>query len=130
VRGLTNATLFIRPGGFTMEARPFYRRIGGWEELSYDWPAVVVETLRPFSGSGLLFEMSGKLARCAVQFQGARLRAAVNRAGFVVVEWRHWGWEAPCRVPPDVIGEQAANVPHAVMSPYKQYVRRSGRPER
>jgi hypothetical protein len=125
VRGLSNATLFIRPGRFTVEARRYYRRIGGWDQLAYDWPTVVVETLRPLGGPGLLFEMSGKLARCAVQFQGQRLRGALSRAGFVVIEWSHWGWEAPRRVPPDVIGEQAANVPAVVVSPYTQWVRPS-----
>jgi hypothetical protein len=116
VRGLSNATLSIRPGRFTIEARLFYRRVGGWEKIEYDWPSVVVETLRPLGGPGLLFEMSRHLARCSVQFQGARLRAALDRAGFVVVEFRHWGWEAPRRVPPSVVGEQAAHLPRAVVA--------------
>jgi len=30
-----------------------------------------------------------------VRFQGVRLRSALMRAGFVVVEYRRWGWEAP-----------------------------------
>lgn len=130
VRGFFNATLFIRPGRFTMEARPFYRRVSGWEKLDYDWPTVVVETLRPLGGSGLLFEMSGQVARCAVQFQGARLRAALSRAGFVVVEWSHWGWEAPRQVPEAVIGEQVVNVPRAVFLPYNRHGPSSRRSER
>jgi hypothetical protein len=113
VRGLSNASLFIRPGRFTVEARQVYRRIGGWEEAEYDWSVVVVETLRPLGSAGLLFEMSRKLARRSVQFQGARLRRALTRAGFVVVEYRHWGWEAPRRVPTDVLGEHARDVPAA-----------------
>jgi hypothetical protein len=116
LRGLSNATLSIRAGRFTIEARPFYRRVGGWEKIEYDWPSVVVETLRPLGGPGLLFEMSRHLARCSVQFKGARLRAALDRAGFVVVEFTHWGWEAPRRVPPSVVGEQAAHLPRAVVA--------------
>ncbi len=119
VRGLSNATLFVCPGRFTMQARRFYRRIGGWEQVEYDWPAVVIETLRPIGGPGLLFEMSTKLARCAVPRQGARLRNALNRAGFVVVEFRHRGWEARRRVPADVVGGEAANVPRAILAPVR-----------
>jgi hypothetical protein len=130
VRGLCNASLFIRPGRFTTEARGHYRRIGGWDELDYDWPTVVVETLKPFGSPGLLFEMSRSLARCAVPRQGDRLRDALRRAWFQLLEWRHWGWEAPRPVPPDVIGEQAANVPRAVIAPYQRYVRPSRRSER
>jgi len=129
VRGLSNATLYVSPGRLRMKARAYWRRISGWDELDYgDWPAVVVETLVPFGGPGLLFERSGRLVRCSLhRYDGARLRAALDRAGFVVVEWRHRGWDALSRVPRDVIGEQAANVPPAVVAPYGRDVRPSRR---
>jgi len=116
VRGVSNATLYVRPGRFTLEARRFYQRIGGWQEIEYEWPAVVVETLLPLGGPGLLFEMSGKLARCALPRQGARLRHVLHRAGFSVVEVRRWGWEAPRLVDPSVLGEHVGGVPRAVSS--------------
>ena len=119
LRGLYTADLHVRRGGFTVEPRRLLRYVRRWQHIDYDWPAVVVETLLPLGGPGLLFEMSGRLARCQVRREGARLREALSRAGLAVVEFRHWGWEAPRRVPPDVLGEQAANVPAVVVAPVR-----------
>jgi hypothetical protein len=113
---VSNATLYIRPGRFTVEARRFCQRIGGWREVEYERAAVVVERLLPLGGSGLLFEMSGKLARCTVPRQDARLRDALKRAGFSVVEVRRWGWEKPHLVAASLLGVRAAGVPRAVVS--------------
>ncbi len=117
VRGLCNAALYIRPGAFTVEARRFYSYISGWRAVEYRWPAVVVETLRPLGDPGLLFEMSGKLARCQVRRDGARLRQALDSAGFAVIEVRHWGWEKPHPVAASELGGHAGSVPRSVVAP-------------
>lgn len=117
VRGLSNATLCVRPGGFTLKPRRLYDRISGWCEITYEWPVVVLETLLPFRSPGLLFEMSGRLARCSVNYEAARLRAALERADLSVIDVKHWGWEAPRPVAEAVLGEHLAEVPAAVVRP-------------
>jgi hypothetical protein len=116
VRGLSNAVLEVRPGGFTLRARHLYERISGWREITYEWPAVVLETLLPFRSPGLLFEMSGQLARCGLRYEAGRLRPALNRAGISIIEVKHWGWEAPRPVVRTALGEHVAEVPAAVIA--------------
>ena len=118
VRGLPNARLYIRRGGFALQARRFYPRLLGWHEITCEWPAVVLETLLPFRSPGLLFEMSGKLARCSLRYEAGRLRPALSQAGLSVIEVKHWGWEAPRPVARAVLGEHLAEVPPAVIRGY------------
>ncbi len=116
MRGLSNATLYVRAGRFTLRARRLYDRISGWREVTYEWPAVVLETLLPLRSPGLLSEMSGKLARCGLRYEAGRLRPALNRAGFSVIEVKHWGWEAFRPVAAAALGGHVADVPAVVIA--------------
>jgi hypothetical protein len=60
--------------------------------------------------------MTDGLARCAVLFNGARLRNALDHAGISVIEVRRWGWDQPHPVEVSVLGEHAADVPRAVVA--------------
>jgi hypothetical protein len=57
----------------------------------------------------------GRLARCAVQFEGRRLRAALERAGLMTIEVRRLGWEAPHRVDATVLGAHVTDLPRVVV---------------
>ena len=112
VRGLSNATLGVYPGRLEIEARSWYRGFAGWSRVTYDWPVVVIETLRPFLNTGILFEMEGQLGSCAVSpLQTTRLRTALEGAGFSIVEFKCWGWERPRPVPARVLGAHVNSVP-------------------
>lgn len=113
VRGVSNATLGVYPGGFTVSSR-FAR--GGWPESDYRWPAVVIQTLRPFGGPSVLFDINGALASCAVRrFDGARLRSALESADLMIIDVSRLGWEAPHRVTRAALGEHADEVPSSVV---------------
>ena len=114
IRGMSTAQLEVYPGGFTIRPRVLLQRWSDWPVVDYRWPAVVIETLIPLGGPGLLFEMSGRLVKCVVRWNGDRLRQALARAGLTVIEVRRWGWEAPRVVPADALGEHASDVPRAV----------------
>ncbi len=79
-------------------------------------PAVVLETLLPLRSPGLLFEMTGRLARCGLRYEAGRLRPALSRAGLSIIEVTHWGSEAPRSVTKKVLGSHAAEVPAAVIA--------------
>jgi hypothetical protein len=108
---MSNATLLIFEGGFAVRSRFL---VGTWSDTECRWPVVVIQTLRPISGPSLLFEMNGKLASCRVMFEGRRLRAALKRAGFTIIEVSQLGWEAPRRVSKDILGVHASEVPSAI----------------
>jgi len=114
IRGISTARLEIYPGGFAVRPRASLQRWSGWPVVEYRWPAVVIETLIPLGGPGLLFEMSGRLARCVVRRDADRVRGALARAGLAMIEVRRWGWEASRVVPAHVLGEHAGDVPRAV----------------
>ncbi len=132
LRGTHNAILRVYSGGFTVRSRfkggftpvsrfewvALTRFRGGLsrQEIEYRWPVVVIQTLRPFGEAKLLFEMSGELASCTVSFQGARLRAALDRAGLTIVEVTGWGWEAPHRVDRETLGAHARELPGAIVA--------------
>jgi hypothetical protein len=114
VRGMSNATLRVHPGGFSISSR---FRVGGWANIEYDWPAVVIQRLRPLAiGPSVLFEMNGELGSCMVWwFEGERLRAALKRAGLRIIEVTHLGWERPHHVSVEALGKHATQVPRAII---------------
>jgi hypothetical protein len=115
IRGISTAALDVYPGGFTVRAVGLERRIFGWGEIEYGWPAVVVETSLPGCDPGLLFEMHGELARCALApWARRRVVAALERGGLTVIPVRRWGWEAPHKVRAGVLGEHVTRVPRVV----------------
>jgi hypothetical protein len=111
---MSNATLLVHPGGLSISSR---FRVGGWPEVVYRWPVVVIQTLRPLAvGPSILFEMNGELASCTLWwFHGERLRAAVRRAGLRIIGVRRLGWEAPHPVSTYALGEHANEVPSAIV---------------
>jgi hypothetical protein len=123
LRGLPNANLTIGAGRFTLEPGSIYRRLGQhmsrWtEQVDYAWPAVVIETLRPTGGPGVLFEMFGELSRfTARRGERSTVRAALAEAGFSFVDVTRWGWEAPHPVPRATLGGYVDHVPAVVVAP-------------
>jgi hypothetical protein len=92
------------------------RLLFGWTEIEYRWAAVVLERHIPTWNPGLLIEMRSELARCAIKhWEHRRVLAALQRAGLSVIEFRHVGWEAPHRVPPNLLGAHAKDVPSVVL---------------
>jgi hypothetical protein len=114
LRGRSNATLLISHGRFVVRSR-FVR--GGWPDTDYRWPAVLIQTLRPWGRSSVLFEMSAKLASCSVpRSQRTRLYSGLERAGFAIVEERRLGWETPHPATREVLGARATDVPGAIVA--------------
>jgi hypothetical protein len=115
-RGFANASLTVYPGGFSVRGNWLERRMFGWEQADYLWPTVVIETLTPARVPGLLFDIAGRLARCAVpRYDRDALTQALARADLTVIEVRHSGWEAPHSVPRDVLGTRTAEVPSSII---------------
>jgi hypothetical protein len=112
VRGRSNAVLQVYRGRLTVTSR---FRVGGWPEIEYRWPTVVLQTLWPFGAPTILFETDGKLASCWVRSGHDRLRGVLEQAGFAVVEVRRLGWEAPHPVSEAVLGTHAQHVPNAII---------------
>ena len=102
-RGYANAVLEIHPAGFTVRANRLEQIAYGWRQAEY-------------GGPGLLFDISGDLARCSVRFQRERLLPALERAGLAVVEVRRWGWEAPQQVSRALLGVDAGEVLDSIIS--------------
>jgi hypothetical protein len=87
-------------------------------EISYDWPVVVVDILRPTRDIGILLHgahVGGFVPRLSVREDAARLREALSWAGFTIVEFRHWGLEAGRQVPRSALGPHAEQVPSSLI---------------
>jgi len=111
LRGLHNCALTVNSDGFTVVATLAERAIGGWDEYRFRGRVVVIDSIRPIGGPGLLFDTPSGLARCAVQFGGTLLRRALSAAGLEIVEVSHIGWEAPRPIAPEVLGGHRAELP-------------------
>jgi hypothetical protein len=115
-RGYSNALLTVYPGGFAIRPNWLERRMFGWQFADYAWPAVVIETHTPLRSAGVLFEISGRLARCAVKHsEHERLSGTLARAGLTVIEVKHRGREAPHQVPRVTLGPRASDVPASIV---------------
>jgi hypothetical protein len=121
--------LDIFAGGFVVWPNRWEQRRFGWTHAEYTWPVVVMEThtrvrwrdLRMddpglLTSQGLLFDVSGELARCVIRRRAVGwVRQALARAGLTVIDVRHPGGEAPHRVPRPRLGPNALAVPASIV---------------
>ena len=128
-RGRSNARLEIFAGGFAVWPNRIEQRIFHWDHAAYRWPVVVMEThtrvrwrdLRMsdpglLPSTGLLFDVSGEIARCVMRRREERwVRQALERAGLTVIDVSHPGGEAPHRVPRLQLGPHASAVPASIV---------------
>ena len=116
-RGFPTAQLWI----YLHELRVVPNRIGAKlkaapPEIRYAWPAVVIEHHKPVPQQGILCEVNGKLGRVVVLGGSrGRLRRALERAEFEVIEVSHLGWEAPHKATRAELGAAADRVPTCVV---------------
>jgi hypothetical protein len=128
-RGRSNARLDIFAGGFAVWPNRMEQRLFHWDHAEYTWPVVVMEAhtrvrwrdLRMddpglLSSTGLLFDVSGEIARCVIRRREERwVREALERAGLMVINVSHPGGEAPHRVPHLQLGPYASSVPASIV---------------
>ena len=108
--GFSNVRIDVRTGTLTVVPLPVEILMhGSWEPLEYSWPSVVLARLRPFAQTGLLVDVHGSLAYCAL-LDGARLRGALSTAGFEVIDIERWGIR-PRGVQRHEVGERFDRVP-------------------
>jgi hypothetical protein len=119
IRGLSTAQLHVVPGLLVVRATRAEARVHDWTEIRYQWPTVVLDTHLPLRGTGILLDgadLAGFVPRLAVRGAG-RLRNALTRAGFTIVEVRRWGWEAGRQIPRSALGAHAERVPPPIIRP-------------
>lgn len=115
-RGFSTARIYVYPGKLVFRSTRLEYLFHGWDTISYEWPTVVMQRLRPSGGWLILFAWDGVLASCATPFWSGKCRRAIRDAGFNIVEHRTWGWEAPRRVPRSALGPHADEVPPCVIA--------------
>jgi hypothetical protein len=81
----------------------------------YEWPAVVIEKLRPTGQAITLIEVNGKLGHVAVgRLSQRRFDEALETARFKIIERTRWGWEAPRPIATACIAGYADQLPSCV----------------
>jgi hypothetical protein len=119
IRGLATAHLHVTPGQLVVRATRAEARVHGWTEICYQWPTVVLDTLLPLRHTGILLDgadLAEFVPRLGVR-GASRLRDALTRAGFTIVEIRRWGWEAGRQVPRSALGAHTERVPPTIIRP-------------
>jgi hypothetical protein len=119
LRGLATVRLAVLPGRLVITPRLKHELLnyvlGIPPVIEYEWPAVVIDRLRPTGMAGVLVEVKGELGLVGVGFSSRdRLADVLRAAGFAVVERTRWGWEAPRRVAAAQLGEHVDHVPACI----------------
>jgi hypothetical protein len=117
-RGFPTAYLDVYMGELRAYPNALARFLRRKWNITYKWPTVVVEYVRPIGGPGVLVDVNGKLGRVAIV--GRRRKAgvlgdALRAAGFLVVEVERRGWEQPQPVERAVLGDRSGDVPSCVV---------------
>jgi hypothetical protein len=112
----------VFPGTIVVRARvfPVIGRVHRFRFLSYQYPSVVVESLRPFTfaNTGLLVEIHGRLGKVVVA-RHRRLRNELAKAGFHVIDvvrWDRWLLGEPDEVAPGALDAHVGEVPPSVVA--------------
>jgi hypothetical protein len=115
--------LYVYPRLLQILPRPIGARLGHLTQVSYGWPAVVVEYvswswLWSWPGSPMvLLDVNGALGGVAVSRGNRdRLLAALAQAGFSVGQVRKRGWEEPASVKRADFADLADRLPASVLA--------------
>jgi hypothetical protein len=82
----------------------------------YQWPAIVIQRLGWLPTVGVLVDIENKLGRLAIRGRTPTVRAALESAGFVVIEVRRQGGEKPTPLARDEGDSLDPQLPQCVLS--------------
>jgi hypothetical protein len=115
-RGFRNAVMLVYPGRIVIRPGRIERFIAPSvpEEIDYQWPVIILQSLKPLGLRAFLIDVGGMLGSCKPHPLD-RATAAIRDAGFEIITTSARGREEPKAVSRNALGARASSVPRSIL---------------